>query len=566
MRHHARFSALVLVAFVFAISADFNPAQAQVPTPTPVQPGQVIISELRLRGPAGVEDEYIEIYNNTDSDITVQALDDTDGWAVFLSTGQLTGPVFTLPNGTVIRARGHLLGANADGYSLCNYPSGNSGLDIGGATAPAVPTSPCLTNGIGGTFTHTTPDRTWGFDVPDGAGIALFASTNHMNSAAKLDAVGFTGSPASYREGGGIPTVVGLSAEHAYYRDLRNGTPRDTGDNAADFLLVGTAPGLQITRLGAPGPENSNSPVVNNSTINPSLLDPAVSSTSPPNRERNATAETNADLGTMLIRRRITNNTGLPISRLRFRVVTITTLGTPASECPAPSCADLRALTSEDEPAVVTSGGTVLVRGVRLEEPPEQPAGGAYNSSLSADSVSLLSLLMPGESINVVFKLGVMRDGPFRFFMNIEAQNAVPHTRFDGPASGVGAGGGTNFDKRKLIMDTVRSAPAANPAPAGPAAPSAAPRTIYVPLIINTTPRTSKPARAADEEEDEEGEDKEEDKEKKSEEDAQPAPQTPEASAPEAPADAAQPAPAGKGREASRKRPADAKAAGRGEQ
>ena len=565
MRHHARFFAVVFVTLVCASSADFNRAQAQTPTPTPIQAGQVIISEFRLRGPAGAEDEYIELYNNTDSAITVQALDSSNGWSVVLSDGQLTGTVFTVPNGTNIPARGHLLGANVNGYSLCNYPSGNG--TIGETTAPAVAAAPCIQNGVNGTFAHTIPDRTWDFDVPDGAGIALFATTNgtSFTAATRLDAAGFTGSPALYKEGGGIPTVVTLNAEHAYYRDLRNGTPRDTADNAGDFLLVGTAPGIQITRLGAPGPENLNSPIVNNSTITASLLDPAVSSSSPPNRERTFTSDpaNNSTFGTLILRRRITNNTGQLISRLRFRVVIITTLGTPASECPALPCADLRALTSSDEQAVATSQGPVVVRGVRLEEPPEQPAGGAYNSSLSVDSVTLLTPIPAGESINVVFKLGIMGHGAYRFFMNIEAQSPdilVP----TGSLNSSGVGGGTNVNRKKLSVDTVQSAPSANAAPA-----SAAPRTIYVPLFINTTPRASKPARAADEEEDKEDEEKEKKSEEEAQPSAQPAPQTPEASAPEAPADdnaAPQPAPAKKSAKAAKKRPAAAKAPSRGEQ
>jgi hypothetical protein len=156
MRPDARPFALVCVAFVFAISADFNRAQAQTPTPTPtpVQAGQVIISELRLRGPAGVEDEFVELYNNTDSPITVLALDGSNGWTVAISDGQILGPLFTVPNGTLIPARGHLLGANTDGYSLCNYPSGSG--PGGPVVAPSVPVGPCSTlNGSGGTFQHT---------------------------------------------------------------------------------------------------------------------------------------------------------------------------------------------------------------------------------------------------------------------------------------------------------------------------------------------------------------------------------------------------------------------------
>ena len=219
---------------------------------------------------------------------------------------------------------------------------------------PAGLPSPCVANGLDGTFAHTIPDQTWDFDVPDGAGVALFATTNGLNftAATRLDAVGFANSPALYKEGSGIANVVTANLEHTYYRDLSSVTPRDTADNASDFLLVGTAPGLQVARLGAPGPENLQSPIVNHTTIAGTLLDPAVSSSTAPNRERNLTPETNADFGTMLIRRTITNNTGQPVSRLRFRIINITSFGTPG--CSAPTCADLRALTSTGD-TVTTS-------------------------------------------------------------------------------------------------------------------------------------------------------------------------------------------------------------------
>src|SRR5215210_1621398 len=121
MRLYQRVCIIVAAAVVCAAVYVGRPASAQ----TQIQPGQVIISELRLRGPAGEEDEFIELYNNTDQAITVQALDTSGGWAVAISDGQITGPLFTIPNGTVIPARGHLLGANTNAYSLGSYPSGN---------------------------------------------------------------------------------------------------------------------------------------------------------------------------------------------------------------------------------------------------------------------------------------------------------------------------------------------------------------------------------------------------------------------------------------------------------
>ncbi|HEX5703719.1 MAG TPA: lamin tail domain-containing protein [Pyrinomonadaceae bacterium] len=397
------------------------PTLSGLPAPTLVQAGEVIISELRLRGPAGAEDEFIELYNNTDSDIIVESLDGTGGWTVALSDGTITGPIFTIPNGALIPARGHRLGGNSNGYSLCNYPGGDGSAVFSTAKGPepAALAAPCVPNGVSGTFAHTIPNHTWDFDVPDGAGVALFATTNGLNftAATRLDAVGFTNSPALYKEGNGILNVVTANLEHTYYRDLSSVTPRDTADNASDFLLVGTTPGLQVTRLGAPGPENLQSPIVNNTTIAGTLYNPSVPASSSPNRDRIPTPEPNADFGTMLIRRTITNNTGLPISRLRFRVINITSFGTPG--CSAPSCAELRALTSADEPV----GGPVVVLGLRLEEPPEQAGGGANNSSLSADVITILNPILPGESRNVVFKLGVMRTGSFKFFVNIEALN-----------------------------------------------------------------------------------------------------------------------------------------------
>jgi hypothetical protein len=516
MRFLLRLCVAVSVAFTFGayISLDQR-ASAQ----TQIQAGQVIISELRLRGPAGAEDEFVEIYNNTDSIIAVQATDNSAGWTVAISNGQITGPLFTIPNGTIIPARGHLLGANSNGYSLCNYPSGNSPDNVIVAPQPnaAAAPGPCVTNGVNGTFAHTTPDRTWDFDVPDGSGVALFSTTSgtNMSAATRLDAFGFTGSPALFKEGSGFPNVVTANIEHTYYRDLRNGTPKDTSDNAADFLLVGTAISLQIARLGAPGPENLNSPIVNNNTINSALLDPSVGASQPPNRERRPNVEPNADLGTLLIRRTFTNNTGQPVTRLRFRVVNITTAGTPESECiPAP-CADLRALTSQDGEAGV-GGQVVTVRGVRLEEPPEQPAGGGYNSSLSADFITAASPttapnsikdaplqpgadttqlntpLQPSESVNIVFKLGVMRSGSFRFYINIEAQtgasiiaNAPSPVALEVPSA-------------RLKSPTPIAMPAAAPVPVAPLAPIApAPiatryvRPTYV-LVLRTATATAK--------------------------------------------------------------------------
>lgn len=61
----------------------------------------------------------------------------------------------------------------------------------------------------------------------------------------------------------------------------------------------------------------------------------------------------------------------------------------------------------------------------------QQPAGGGFNASLSADFITLPAPLAAGASVNIVFELGVMKAGSFRFFVIVEAQSApaVPALR-----------------------------------------------------------------------------------------------------------------------------------------
>jgi len=130
---------------------------------------QLIISEFRLRGPSGANDEFVEVYNNSGADHTVAAAvtdGSGDGYAVVASDGVVR---CVIPNGTVIPNRGHYLCANSTAYSLSSYPAGN------GTTA--------------------TADATWtsANDIPDNAGIALFNNSvggGNFSLANRLDAVG----------------------------------------------------------------------------------------------------------------------------------------------------------------------------------------------------------------------------------------------------------------------------------------------------------------------------------------------------------------------------------------
>jgi hypothetical protein len=380
-----------------------------------VAAGQLIISEFRVRGPNGANDEFIEIYNNSGADHTVTAASGT-GYGVAASDGTTR---CSIPNGTVIPNRGHYLCVNSIGYSLASYPAGN------GTTA--------------------TGDATYTTDVPDNVGIALFNNNTGGASyvlANRLDAVGSTSEANTlYKEGTGYPTLTPFSINYSFYRDTcgKSGsittfgvcpisTPKDTNNNAADFIFVdtnGTSAGAG-QRLGAPGPENLSSPIQRNSSFTANFLDPCVGGASPPNRIRDFTSDpaNNSTFGTLDIRRTIVNNTGANVTRLRFRVIDITTFPAPGG------IADLRPRNSTavvvtvDRAPCGSGTSNVTVQGTTLEQAPvpsNQPNGGGFNSSMSAGTVTLATPLANGASLDVRVLLGLQQTGSFKFYFNIEA-------------------------------------------------------------------------------------------------------------------------------------------------
>jgi hypothetical protein len=120
--------------------------------------------------------------------------------------------------------------------------------------------------------------------------------------------------------------------------------------------------------------------------------------------------------GTLSIQRRFKNSTNTPITRLRFRVVDITTLNSPVG--PGPQ-ADLRVLSSTG--VVTNSQGqeVVTVTGLTVEQAPAPSGGGGLNSTLTV--VLPGGMLAPGNTIDVQFLLGVQQQGSFRFLVNVEA-------------------------------------------------------------------------------------------------------------------------------------------------
>ncbi|MDT5156998.1 MAG: hypothetical protein QOH51_1355 [Acidobacteriota bacterium] len=425
----------------------------------PVSAGQLIISEFRLRGPSGVNDEFIEIYNNTNSPHTVGATDASAGYGVAASDGVLR---CTIPNGTVIPAHGHFLCVNSVAYSLSGYPAGSApeafdSPDISTANDPRIisPSAkpsdvvtgvePPPSNDVAPpSVPNASGDATYTTDIPDNAGIALFSSTTTFTLANRLDAVGSTSEANTlYKEGTGYPALTGSSVEYSFVRDPcgkggstsafgpcpTGGVPKDTDNNATDFFYLDTN-GLSIgagQHLGAPGPENLSSPIRHNDTFAGPILDVTQSASAPPNRVRDFTSAPaqNSTFGTLSIRKRIVNNTGAAVTLLRFRIIDITTFPVPSG------LADLRLRTSTNvivsginDTATCTAAGftapcTVTVLGTTLQTPPSQSNGGGFNSSMSVAIPG--GSLANGASIDVQFLLGIQQTGNFKFYINVEA-------------------------------------------------------------------------------------------------------------------------------------------------
>lgn len=165
----------------------------------------LLISEFRTRGPSGVQDEFIEIFNPTNSPIV------TTNWEIEISdsSGAIIATLHPFPDPTVLQSGQHYLVASS------NW-SGAGGL---------------------------TPDATYNQDIPDNGGIAL------SSSGIRVDQVGMSPAPTP-QEGTPLPPLSG-NQDQSYERgpaDLYwNCT--DSNDNLNDFHL-----------LSPSNPQNSSSP------------------------------------------------------------------------------------------------------------------------------------------------------------------------------------------------------------------------------------------------------------------------------------------------------------------
>ncbi|WP_183095585.1 calcium-binding protein [Nocardioides stalactiti] len=380
--------------------------------PDPSRP--LVISEFRVRGPNGANDEFIEITNLGSTDHTVVGAAGA-GYGVAASDGVSR---CSIPNGTVIPAFGSYLCVNSAAYSLAGMATG---------------------------------DATFTTDIPDNAGIALFNNDNGGGDyvlANRLDAVGSTSEANTlYKEGAGYNALTPFSIDYSFYRNLSTasisdadlttdtpGLPEDTDNNATDFVFVdtnGTSAGAG-QRLGAPGPSNLASPR-SNGDLDVSLLDECSGWRSPPNAVRNFVSDpaNNSTFGTEDIRRTITNNTGGNVTALRIRVADIRTFPAPGG------IADYRPRTSTavvvtvDRAPCGSGTSNVTVQGTTLQQPPTQWNGGGFNSVLTVPTVTGGTPLAPGESIDVRFLMGIQQTGANSVQLVVEAITTGTDNTYD---------------------------------------------------------------------------------------------------------------------------------------
>jgi len=380
--------------------------------------GQVIISEFRLDGPNNAaSDEFIEIYNNTDSPITVNSTDtpptgQVAGWSIggLQASGNGSNLVVTIPNGTVIPARGHYLAANST-YSLTTYAARDNAANF-------------VTS------------------ISDTAGVGLFTTnvTANYSNATRLDSVAFTGAGSArslYIEGTGltpINTTPGANDQFSHVRIINNGLPRDTNNNSTDFVLVSTSTQVGTTNptpavLGAPGPENLSSPIVRNATIKSRLLEPTLASTASPNRVRTGTGNS----GMVSFRRTLMNNTGQTINSFRFRVNDLSTIGNDGGVTTRAQLALIDSIEFTYDPDDNPGTANTQVLGTTLEAPATTNPGGGINASLRVNFPTGVTVAS-GSSFSVNITFNIIRTGSYRFSLNHEAvlepvATATPFTK-----------------------------------------------------------------------------------------------------------------------------------------
>ncbi|MGI8760862.1 MAG: lamin tail domain-containing protein [Jatrophihabitantaceae bacterium] len=342
----------------------------------------VIVSELRLAGPGGPTDKYVDLYNDTAGPVSLSGWSlgygtDSGGAARVgpkLSTGCPTTESSIALSGYYLPVGGYLLIAGS-GYSLNGY----STPDLAGLAA--------------------SPDQ----------GVKVVAPDGEVS-----DAVGMTCAPPDLHAGTPLAVPTQTAAQSAYVRVIKAGVPVDTGNNAHDFRFVATdratsSHGVGNATQGAPGPtdHNNNFGPVNSQATAPSvLLDQAVGPQIFPNFSYSG--------GVLTIRRTITNNTGNDITLLRLRITGITTLGDTAANQAQLELISTGARRVDGFSTVATT----------LDSPPSAPAAGGLNSIVSVALPG--GQLFNGASVQVAISFTVLRGGKYSFSYQPETVMYIP--------------------------------------------------------------------------------------------------------------------------------------------
>jgi uncharacterized protein (TIGR03437 family) len=192
-----------------------TPTVTPTPSPTPVENRLAVISEFRTRGPNGASDEFIEIYNNSDSVLEI------GGWKLRgSSSGGNTTTRLTISAGTRIPSRGHFLVVNSGGYS----------------------------GSVSGDQTYTS-------GIANDGGLALTLPDDSI-----VDQVGLSAGSA-YKEGMHLAPLPG-DANQSYERRPGgvNGSGQDSNDNFTDFQLLTPSDPQNMSSSPTPGPSPLPSP------------------------------------------------------------------------------------------------------------------------------------------------------------------------------------------------------------------------------------------------------------------------------------------------------------------
>ena len=214
---------LVALLLVFSLLALAIPTRfiSIIPTAEAAS-STVVISEFRVRGPNGAADEFVELYNLSNSSV------DISGWKINASnnSGSAVSTRATVPAGTSIPAHGHYLVVDT--------------AASGGPYSGSVPGNLGFTTGI-----------------TDDGGIAVLNASNVI-----IDQVGMA-SGSAFKEGttlAPLSTSTAGNVDKCYERKPggASGSTQDTDNNSTDFQVI--QPCAPQNLASAPTPATTTNP------------------------------------------------------------------------------------------------------------------------------------------------------------------------------------------------------------------------------------------------------------------------------------------------------------------